>query len=84
MPMTSVNMLEAKTQLSKLVDQIATGQKSEIIIARNGRPAARLVPIGNTAAGKRIGLLKGKIKAPSTKQLDVHNADIAHLFSRTR
>lgn len=82
--MTSVNMLEAKTQLSKLVDQIATGQKSEIIIARNGRPAARLVPIGNTVPGKRIGLLKGKAKAPSAKQLDAHNADIARLFSRTR
>lgn len=82
--MTSVNMLEAKTQLSKLVDQIATGQKSEIIIARNGRPAARLVPIGSAVPGKRIGLLKGKLKAPSAKRLDAHNADIARLFSRTR
>lgn len=82
--MTSVNMLEAKTQLSKLVDQIASGKQNEIIIARNGRPAAKLVPIGNAAPGKRIGLLKGKFKAPSSKQLDVRNADIANLFARNR
>lgn len=82
--MTSVNMLEAKTHLSKLVDQIASGKAEEIVIARNGRPAARLVPIAGAAAGKRIGLLKGKFKAPSVKQLDGSNAAVARLFSRAR
>jgi prevent-host-death family protein len=77
-------MLEAKTHLSTLVDQVASGQKREIIIARNGRPAARLVPIVGPARGKRIGLLKGKVKASSIEQLDAHNAEIARLFSRTR
>ena len=43
--MTSVNMLEAKSSLSRLVESIELGRESEIIIARNGRPAAKLVPI---------------------------------------
>lgn len=82
--MTSVNMLEAKTQLSKLVDRIERGQDREIVIARNGRPAARLVPITANAVGKRIGLLKGKIKAPSLERLDTSNAEVQRLFSGGR
>lgn len=82
--MKSVNMLEAKTQLSKLVDRIERGEDREIVIARNGRPAARLVPIEASTPGKRIGLLKGKFKAPSLEQLDACNAEVARLFSGGR
>ena len=39
--MPTVNMLEAKTHLSKLVDSLESGQETEIIIARNGRPRSR-------------------------------------------
>lgn len=78
--MKSVNMLEAKTQLSKLVDRIESGRDGEIVIARNGRPAARLVPIVNRRHGKRVGLLKGKFRAPSLRQLDARNADIERVF----
>lgn len=48
--MKPVNMLDAKTQLSKLVDRIESGRDQEIVIARNGRPAARLVPIAKRQA----------------------------------
>ncbi|HEX4916341.1 MAG TPA: prevent-host-death protein, partial [Limnobacter sp.] len=41
--MHTVNMLQAKSSLSRLVEDIEMGRKSEIIIARNGRPAAKLV-----------------------------------------
>ena len=78
--MTSVNMLDAKTHLSKLVDRIERGLEGEIVIARNGRPAARLVPIVRGDAGKRIGLLKGKFQAPSLEQLDEANEEISRSF----
>jgi antitoxin (DNA-binding transcriptional repressor) of toxin-antitoxin stability system len=39
----TVNMLEAKTHLSRLVEAIETGAATEVVIARNGRPVARLV-----------------------------------------
>lgn len=78
--MTTVNMLDAKSNLSRLVDRIERGLEGEIVIARNGRPAARLVPIAKASGHKRIGLLKGKFKAPSLEQLDADNASIAHRF----
>ncbi|QLQ12370.1 MAG: type II toxin-antitoxin system Phd/YefM family antitoxin [Brevundimonas sp.] len=55
--MTQVNMLDAKTRLSQLVEAVESGAEDEIIIARNGKPAARLVPV---AAKKkvRLGLAK--------------------------
>ena len=43
--MSTVNMLEAKAHLSRLVDAVESGAESEIIIARNGRPAAKLLPV---------------------------------------
>ncbi len=78
--MTAVNMLEAKTNLSRLVDRIERGLDGEIVIARNGRPAARLVPIARSGAGKRIGLLKGRFQAPSLEELDQENPAIARDF----
>lgn len=79
--MKPINMLEAKTQLSKLVERVETGRSDEIVIARNGRPAARLVPVAHARPGKRIGLLKGKFRAPSLEKLDACNGDVARLFA---
>ncbi|MBV6273381.1 type II toxin-antitoxin system Phd/YefM family antitoxin [Alcaligenaceae bacterium CGII-47] len=76
--MNTVNMLEAKSSLSRLVEAIEQGRKREIIIARNGRPAAKLVPIGKVSVGKRIGVAKGKFEVPDS--IDGHNKDVARLF----
>lgn len=71
--MSTINMLDAKTHLSKLVGDVESGAVDEVIIARNGKPAARLVPVRKTAnAGKRLGLLKGRFP---TLSLDDFNAD---------
>jgi prevent-host-death family protein len=56
---TTVNIYEAKTQLSKLVDRAAEGE--EIIIARNGKPVARLASLSPAKHSIRPGSLKGKI-----------------------
>jgi antitoxin (DNA-binding transcriptional repressor) of toxin-antitoxin stability system len=76
--MSSVNMLQAKSSLSRLVEAIEQGREREIVIARNGRPAARLVPMATVPAGKRIGVAKGKFKVPAS--IDTHNAEVARLF----
>ena len=52
----SVNIYDAKTQLSRLVDRAAAGE--EILIARAGKPVARLVAL-DAAAPRRPGLLRG-------------------------
>jgi prevent-host-death family protein len=58
--MQTVNIHEAKTQFSRLVDTAAGGE--EIIIARAGQPAARLVPMERAKVTRRFGGLKGKIR----------------------
>jgi prevent-host-death family protein len=44
-------MLEAKTSLSRLVDAVESSAETEIVIARNGRPAARLVAVRKPGKG---------------------------------
>lgn len=56
--MRSVNLHEAKTHLSELVGAAAAGE--EIVIARAGKPLARLVPL-DTPEPRRPGLLKGRV-----------------------
>jgi len=60
--MTTINIHEAKTHLSRLVEEVAAG--AEIIIAKAGKPIARLTPISAPIRKKHLGLLKGKIKVP--------------------
>jgi len=58
----SVNIHQAKTQLSKLVERAAAG--SEIVITKAGKPMAKLVPLVTTNRVRKLGILKGKIKIP--------------------
>lgn len=76
--MDAINMLEAKTQLSKLVDAVENGREDEIVIARNGRPVARLVPIAH-ARSVRLGVAKGLFQVPD--DIDTHNAEVAALLA---
>jgi prevent-host-death family protein len=71
-------MLEAKNNLSKLVEAVESGGECEIIIARNGKPAARLVPIEGKRQGVRLGLAKGKFVVPD--DIDRDNDEIAKMF----
>ncbi len=54
--MTSVNIHEAKTHLSRLLQRVQAGE--EIVIAKSGRPVARLVPVAPSGQ-RRIGDLEG-------------------------
>jgi prevent-host-death family protein len=56
--MDTVNLYEAKTQLSALVERAAAGE--EIIIAKNGRAVARLVPLAKRTAPRPLGRFKGE------------------------
>lgn len=54
-----VNVYEAKTHLSKLLERVEAGE--EIVIARNGRPIAQLVPVQRDRPPRVPGSLRGKI-----------------------
>jgi prevent-host-death family protein len=58
--MAKVNLYEAKTKLSELVERAAAGE--EIIIAKSGRPRARLVPVEGAVPERRPGRARGRIR----------------------
>lgn len=76
--METINMLQAKSSLSRLVDDLEQGRAKEYVIARNGKPAARLVPLDAAPRGQRIGVAKGRFKLPAS--IDTHNEEVAKLF----
>ena len=81
--MPVVDILEAKSTLSRLVKAIETGAETEteIVIARDGRPAARLVAIEPASTGKRIGAAKGRFVLPD--DIDTENTRIEAVFAGT-
>jgi prevent-host-death family protein len=55
----TVNLYEAKTSLSRLVERAAKGE--EIVIAKAGRPLARLVPLARKTGPRKPGAWKGRV-----------------------
>ena len=65
----TVNIHEAKTHLSRLIERVESGQ--EIVIARAGRPVARLIPFQVRRSPRVPGLWRGRVRlAPDFDQLD--------------
>jgi prevent-host-death family protein len=75
--MQTVNIHDAKTNLSRLIAAIKSGSEAEIVIAQNGVPAARLVPLDKKPKIK-WGLAKGKYIIPD--DIDFLNPEIEALF----
>lgn len=79
--MRTVNMLDAKSSLSRLVEAVESGAEAEIVIARNGKPAAKLVPMtAPETKGRRLGLLEGKYPPMTLEEFDADNELIAAMF----
>ncbi len=76
--MPTFNGLDAKSNLSRLIDAVESGRESEIIIARNGKPAARLVALSSSPPGRRLGVAKGLFEVPD--DIDGANDVIAGMF----
>ena len=76
--MTQVNMLETKTELSRLVKILETKQEDVIYLARNGIPVAQLTLIPPQPAEKRIGIAEGKFKIPD--EFDEWDKEIEEMF----
>ncbi len=81
--MNKVNVHDAKTNLSKLMDAVESGRQSEIILARNGRPSVRIVPLCDARPLQKkpikLGLAKGLFTVPV--DIDRDNEEIAKLFN---
>ena len=80
--MVQVNIYEAKTQLSKLVERAAKGE--DIVIAKNGQPTAVLVAPAKIAPAKReFGFLKGKIPPVSDEDWEKGDKEVRRLFEKS-
>ena len=60
---TVINIHQAKTHLSRIVEEVAAGG-NEVIIAKAGRPVAKLVPLAPVVRKKHLGLLHGTFAIP--------------------
>ncbi len=61
--METVNIYDAKTRLSQLVDRAAAGE--DVVVSRNGKPLVRITQLNGARRQVRFGLLKGKLKIPA-------------------
>jgi prevent-host-death family protein len=78
--MQSVNIHEAKTQFSRIVEQAEAGE--EIVISRAGKPVARLVPLASAAPKPRkLGLGKKQFTFPADFD-DLHAGEISTMFEQ--
>lgn len=79
--MATVNIHEAKTHLSKLIDKASKGES--FVIAKAGRPVVKVTAIDAPKAAKRLGFLAGEISVP--EDFDRMGGDeIAALFTSKR
>jgi len=74
--MITANIHQAKTQLSKLLEEVTVGK--EVIIAKAGKPVAKLVPYKDRQKPRKFGLWKGKVFVP--KNFNEEDEGINKLF----
>lgn len=77
--MTTVNIHEAKTHLSQLIDKAVQGEP--FIIAKAGKPLVKVIPLDSPTGGRvrRLGFMKGQMKVP--RDFDrMGSAEIEQLF----
>ena len=75
--MQQVNIFQAKQTFSALIEAVESGQEDEIIIARNNKPVARILPYVQREKFP-LGIAKGQFEVPD--DIDKHNDEIAEMF----
>ena len=76
--MMQVNILEAKTDFSKLIRMLESNREDCITVARNGKPVAKIRLVQDTPVSKRIGVAKGKFSVKG--DFDEGNREIADML----
>ena len=79
--MKQVNVHQAKTHLSRLIDDVEAGE--EVILAKAGRPVARLSPIGRRRR-RKLGLLDGQLRIPDDFNAPLPDDAVAMFEGRRR
>ena len=77
--MLQVNILEAKTELSKLIRLLESKREDSITVARNGKPVVKMTLINEVPVSKRIGVAKGKFNI--SDDFDADDREIAEMLT---
>lgn len=77
--MQTISLFDAKTHLSRIVEDLTRGTEQEVVISRHGKPMVRVVAIHPKDASRRIGLKKGQFVVPD--DIDSANPEVARLFA---
>lgn len=77
--MLQVNILEAKTDFSRLIRLLESKREDYITVARNGKPVAKITLINETPVSKRVGVAKGKFSIKG--DFDADNDEIADMLT---
>jgi prevent-host-death family protein len=80
--MEKINVHEAKTHFSRLLDRAQEGE--EFVIAKAGRPVARLGPLARQGKKRRLGLINGKFRVPDDFNEPLPDEVIAAFEGRRR
>ena len=80
--MKQVNILEAKTDFSRLVRLIESGQEESIVVSRYGKPVVKMTLYDDIPVENRIGIAQGKLQYPD--DIDEFNDEIAEMFGVTQ
>ena len=76
--MHTVSLFEAKTHLSRIVEELLSGKEDRVVISRRGKPAVCITPLRSLEVSKRIGLARGRFEVAD--DIDAANPAIATLF----
>jgi antitoxin (DNA-binding transcriptional repressor) of toxin-antitoxin stability system len=79
--MHTVSLFDAKTHLSRIVEDLLSGKEDCVLISRRGKPAAVLTPATRNDTSQRIGIARGRFEIPDN--IDGSNPQIASLFGET-
>lgn len=76
--MHTVTLFDAKTHLSRIVDELLRGVEDSVVVSRRGKPVVKIVPLRQEDASKRIGIARGQFDVPD--DIDLLNPLITELF----
>jgi len=80
--MQNVSLFDAKTHLSRIVEDIVEDKQDAVVISRRGRPVVRMTRVCRTNVSRRIGIARGQFEVPD--HIDGANPAAAALFTGRR
>lgn len=77
--MHTVSLFDAKTHLSRIIEELVLGREDSVVVSRRGKPVVKILPIKQEDVSKRIGVARGRFDVPD--DIDLLNPLISDLFS---